>query len=353
MEWHRKAADQGHVNASFDIGFSHYMGLGVPQVYSQAKYWYHRAAEQGHANPRIHDQFVLWDDIRQAFDDALHVRHQSRDIPPKSFSQELTTEETKSTTHTIATATAANAAATSWTVHGYEQAVIDNHSHIDDPATTHHSRASRTFSDNFKQLESDISEPQHSGNKGQPQAPQQHTAPATKDLPHIMVSVTSGDKDAQVALGNIYRDGVGVQQVHQAAMDWYLKAADQGDSEGLSKVGYLYDKGLGVPQDYSVAMEWYRKAADQGDVHAQYSVGYLYYFGRGGTRDQSQSMYWCRKAADQGHPEAQYSIGNLYDNGGGVVQDRSQAMDWWRKAADHGHNCAKWLYEFFEAQRGS
>lgn len=27
------------------------------------------------------DQFVLWDDIRQVFDDALHVRHQAKALP--------------------------------------------------------------------------------------------------------------------------------------------------------------------------------------------------------------------------------------------------------------------------------
>jgi hypothetical protein len=34
-----------------------------------------------YTDPETKNQFVLWDDIRQVFEDALHVRHQAKALP--------------------------------------------------------------------------------------------------------------------------------------------------------------------------------------------------------------------------------------------------------------------------------
>ncbi|KAF9118324.1 hypothetical protein BGX30_004654, partial [Mortierella sp. GBA39] len=80
------------------------------------------------------------------------------------------------------------------------------------------------------------------------------TAAAYSDLNQTTVRANLGDKDAQVALGDMYKDGLGVQKDYKAAMEWYLRAAEQGDAVGLRKVGVLYDYGYGVTQDYSTAL---------------------------------------------------------------------------------------------------
>lgn len=36
---------------------------------------------QVYTDPETKNQFVLWDDIRQVFDDALHVRHHAKALP--------------------------------------------------------------------------------------------------------------------------------------------------------------------------------------------------------------------------------------------------------------------------------
>ena len=46
--WYRLAADQGHAEAQFNLGWMHDQGLGVTQDYTQAVEWYRKAAEQGH-----------------------------------------------------------------------------------------------------------------------------------------------------------------------------------------------------------------------------------------------------------------------------------------------------------------
>ncbi|KAG0062061.1 hypothetical protein BGZ90_003274, partial [Linnemannia elongata] len=48
------------------------------------------------------------------------------------------------------------------------------------------------------------------------------------DFTLTSINANLGDKDAQVALGDMYLDGEGVQQDYQAAMKWFRRAADQG-----------------------------------------------------------------------------------------------------------------------------
>jgi TPR repeat protein len=45
--WYRKAAEQGHAEAKFNLGIMYYNGRGVLQDYVEAAKWYHEAAEQG------------------------------------------------------------------------------------------------------------------------------------------------------------------------------------------------------------------------------------------------------------------------------------------------------------------
>ena len=45
-----KAADQGHVDAQYKLGWMYYHGCGVEKDPSQEIKWYEKAAQQGHVN---------------------------------------------------------------------------------------------------------------------------------------------------------------------------------------------------------------------------------------------------------------------------------------------------------------
>lgn len=49
-KWWRKAADQGHVDARFNLGGMYFNGRGVDQSYPEAVKWYRKAADQGHSS---------------------------------------------------------------------------------------------------------------------------------------------------------------------------------------------------------------------------------------------------------------------------------------------------------------
>ncbi|KAG0219826.1 hypothetical protein BGX33_000127 [Mortierella sp. NVP41] len=353
LECYLKIFHQGHALALISVGDLFLEGQDVSQDPSLAMAWYFKTACQGDTNAQRKFEALRLTESRRATlaptaslkaveDGQLADTKQlsTEDTPqgtrPKSCQEDNKSEAGKNLTDTTF-------------VHRPEETAMDNYAHTDNPTIISASSAPHIFSTDNKQHKSDTPEPQHSGNKTQLQAQQKDTVPATKIFASKMATANLGDKDAQVAPGDIYRDGVGVRKDYQAAMDWYLKAAYQGHVGAQLNIGLLITNG----QDYSQAMDWYRKAADQGHVIAQSSIGSLYKNGEGVPQDYSQAMNWYRKAADQGDVKSQFNIGILYELGRGVPQDYSQAMDWYRKAADQGHGKAQFsIGSLYEHVRG-
>ena len=50
VKWYRKAADQGDVDAQFNLGVIYENGYGVPENDALAVKWYRKAANQGYAS---------------------------------------------------------------------------------------------------------------------------------------------------------------------------------------------------------------------------------------------------------------------------------------------------------------
>ena len=73
VKWFRKAAEQGHARAQFNLGWMYDNGRGVSKDESEAVKWYYKAAEQGH----VRAQFNLgWDyrhgcGVRQDYVEAV------------------------------------------------------------------------------------------------------------------------------------------------------------------------------------------------------------------------------------------------------------------------------------------
>lgn len=99
---------------------------------------------------------------------------------------------------------------------------------------------------------------------------------------------------------------------YELAREILQPLAEQGEPWAQVLLGVLYDEGLGVLQDYSGARRWYDLAADQGLAHAQYLIGGMYREGRGIDPDLLAARDWYRRAATQGHEAAQYELGITY-----------------------------------------
>ncbi|KAG0042620.1 hypothetical protein BGZ89_006809 [Linnemannia elongata] len=264
-------------------------------------------------DPDTNKDVVLWDDILQAFENAVQVRHKTK-VVPFLKGKDLRILQPRR-------------------IAAVPNIVLD--AIVDTPVTENMAVTSLQI----QHLALQPAPLQDYDNRSQLGRIQIATTdvPMEKDIAQTSISASRGDKYAQVALGDKYRDGKGVPRDYQAAMYWYLKAVEQGDGAGQQRVGDLYAKGLGVSQKYSIAMDWYLKAAEQGHAESQYRIGLLYRHGQGVPQNYKQALEWHLKAANQGHADSQYYIGFLYDNGQSVPQDYVPAMEWYLKAANQGH----------------
>ena len=70
--------------------------------------------------------------------------------------------------------------------------------------------------------------------------------------------------------------GSGVLQDFKEAVEWYRKAAEQGHGDAQLYLGNMYKNGYGVPEDLKAAVKWYRKSAEQGNAKGQHRMGWVY-----------------------------------------------------------------------------
>ncbi len=98
--------------------------------------------------------------------------------------------------------------------------------------------------------------------------------------------------------------------------------------DAVLAMGWFYLNGVGVEQDLEQARRWYRKSARQGDDRAMFSLGQMAY----DEKDFSDAQVWFTRAVDKGHARSLFWLGKLHWRGLGVPEDRKQAMMFFRKA---------------------
>ena len=66
-----------------------------------------------------------------------------------------------------------------------------------------------------------------------------------------------GNSEAQVLIGNLYENGLGVIKDELVALQWYEKAGKLGNAKGQHNAGISYFTGKGVDINYPAAYEWF------------------------------------------------------------------------------------------------
>ena len=208
-----------------------------------------------------------------------------------------------------------------------------------------------------------------------------------KALAILQPLAEAGDSQAQVTIGIMYDNGLGVASDPAEALKWYIRAAEQGIPEVQHDVGVKYFQGTGTDQDFAEAARWWEQSANAGLADSQFNLGLMYYRGLGVNRDydkaaglflkaaeqnHSQAQYslavmhafghgmeknygmalkWFRRSAEQGMAEAQFNIGAFYENGYGLEKDMDAALDWYRRAAAKGLPEAEKKVEEIESRK--
>lgn len=88
-----------------------------------------------------------------------------------------------------------------------------------------------------------------------------------------------GHGKANLALGIMYEEGIGVQQSERRAFEYYYEANLCLDPMGTFKTGLCYLNGWGVPEDEIMGISYISKAAEWGlevakDFCDEYDIAY-------------------------------------------------------------------------------
>ena len=170
-----------------------------------------------------------------------------------------------------------------------------------------------------------------------------------------------GDVASQIAVGNAYFNGDGVDANKAKAAQWYYKATIANSAEAKEKLCSFYSKEL-------------EKLAKSGDAEAQFYTGEYYYTGNSVSKNLKKAAAWYDLATSQKHSEAknrlgsfyndfmvkrakkegdaemQYCLGNCYLNGIEVDVDKETAAVWFEKAMLQGHDKAGEMFFSFESK---
>lgn len=156
-------------------------------------------------------------------------------------------------------------------------------------------------------------------------------------------AANNDESEGAFKLAKIYIKGtVGGKVEHEKAISWYKKSAQWGKTDAWVELGNIYRDGIGVNQNYEKAKEWYLKAVEKNSLYAFENLGYMYQTGKSIAIDFKTAVLWYEKAAGLNGDYAMFQLGQIYRLGGyGVEKDLTKAKKWYVKADQSGHKEAK------------
>lgn len=366
-EWFRKAADQGHAEAQYELGIMYRNGHGVEKNSTEEKRYLLAAAKQY--------QPEAWREIM--------VRNSFDYVEPNEWKE-------------LCVDAYANKDPSAALIHEpaiYALRDLSEKDYIDVKAFM---AREYFFNDNTCDGildDTKASEWLYEAVKWRHQtaAPQRELEFIFKDelqdaLPSIRKQAETDKASCQFVLGALYLEDVGVEPDDgnkTKAAKWFRKAAEQNHADAQFQLGIMYRDDIGVEPDCgnkTKAGEWFRKAAEQshkealrelasqGYEDAQFRLGlylrlneanvdeslkwlhragevghvpsqnYLGFFYLSNPQEETKSFEWFKRAAEQNDSEAQYLIGRLYGSGqGGVAKDVDKSNKYFHLAAEQGH----------------
>jgi TPR repeat protein len=170
--------------------------------------------------------------------------------------------------------------------------------------------------------------------------------------PWIESAARYGLVEAQMRLGQMRLDGVGVAKDEAAALDWFTRAARQAAPKAMNMVGRCLENGWGTAVDLAAAASWYRQSAEAGHDWGEYNYANMLFDGRGVPRDLEQAAGWYRRAAEKGHARAMNLLARCHEEGWGVARDTREARAWYQRSAEGGYFRAEYNFGALLAAEG-
>ncbi len=145
--------------------------------------------------------------------------------------------------------------------------------------------------------------------------------------------------EAQHLLGDLYKDGIGVEKNLAEAVRLYHLSAASNDSDGQYKYGDCCRDGVNMEPMPEEALKYYKLSANQGNNTGTLRLAMAFKNGIGTLKNYKEAVRLFRYSADH-HPlpETQFILGECYREGGlGVPKNLEEALKWYKLAAAQKH----------------
>lgn len=152
----------------------------------------------------------------------------------------------------------------------------------------------------------------------------------------LRVQALAGDRASQLALGQMYLEGIGCERNGAEARYWFQHAAHQGEAIAMNMLGRCLENGWGGGADYELAAVWYRESAEHGLDWGMYNYAHLLANGRGIRADRAAAFEWFTRAAEAGHGRAMHFLGQYHEHGWETAPDAERARELYRRSAEKG-----------------
>jgi hypothetical protein len=260
LEWYKKAAQQGSLDAATNIALMYEDGLGIAKDPEQAMTWFRRAAEGGDATAQYNLALIYGrgNEAPQGYKETLRWLTAAADqnvLPAVLDLAAFYLHPPDSTPADVHRA-----------IHYYEKA-----------ADLGSVPAAASLGNIFA-----------NGVEGKPDYENAVT--------WYRKAADQGQPDAQFGLALRYALGQGVPLDLEEAVRLFLAAANQGKPEAQYNLAIMYEEGKGTPADQALAAHYYKLSADRGMSQAQFRLGRLLANKKESRADQVSACKWLMLA---------------------------------------------------------
>ena len=151
----------------------------------------------------------------------------------------------------------------------------------------------------------------------------------------------AGDNYGMWNLGRYYRDGIGVEEDIEKAIELLTKSANLGCEGAITDIARIFRYGKGVEVNGEEAVKWYKVGVDKGYDDNLLELAQIYLDGTIVEKDIETAIHYYKLAAEKGIEGAILKLGEIYEDGLGVEVNTHKAIFWYRKAAANGNEEAK------------
>ncbi|WP_267221799.1 tetratricopeptide repeat protein [Dyella silvae] len=152
----------------------------------------------------------------------------------------------------------------------------------------------------------------------------------------LLTQALIGDCASQLAVGQMYLEGIGCERDGAEARYWFQHAAHQGEPMAMNMLGRCLENGWGGAVNYELAAVWYREAAEHGSDWGMYNYAHVLANGRGIKPNRAEAFHWFGRAAEAGHGRAMHFLGQYYEHGWETAPNADLAKELYRRSAEKG-----------------